>query len=226
MSQHCLLIPLLLAVFTANASAGEYQCQEPPQVFIAATEDRDVAGICTAAAKAFNFLAQFKLTAQRPIHILLLEGPIALANGKVHGSYNRDSDIILLTSFEAIVKQRGMSELYPGIFDEIHYSGLIAHEVAHAVIQHNLVSGEQTIAQEYLAYSTQLGVMPEERRARIIAAVEGTAWEKGHVISAGYLALAPEKFAVKSYLHLVAQKNPRQFVESLLKTEGATIYVH
>lgn len=220
-----LLIPLFLVVFTVTGWARDYRCQESPQVFINAADDRMVAEICAAAEQAFGFLARFQLIARRAIRIRLLERPIPTAEGSIHGGYSRGKDSILLTSFETIVKQPGAADRYPGTFDKIHYASLIAHEVAHAVVQHNLISGEHTIAQEYLAYSTQLGVMPVARRAKLIAAAEVSGWDSGQVISGDYLAMAPGKFAVKSYLHLVALENPRPFVELLLKVEGWTIHV-
>ncbi len=225
MPRHSLLILLLLVVFTATGWAREYRCQEPPQVFIDAADDRMIAEICAAADQAIGFLARFQLIARRAIHIRLLERPIQTAQGSIHGGYSRSKDNILLTSFEAIVKQPGAVASYPGAFDKIHYASLVAHEVAHAVVQHNLISGEHTIAQEYLAYSTQLGVMPVARRAKLIAAAEVSAWDSGQVISGDYLAMAPGKFAVKSYLHLVSLENPRPFVDLLLKVEGWTIHL-
>jgi hypothetical protein len=68
-------------------------------------------------------------------------------------------------------------------------------------------------------------VMPEARRQRLIAAVKVVPWQGGDTISSIYMALSPEKFAVKSYLHLVSLHEPVRFVKLLLEARWFDVYV-
>jgi hypothetical protein len=104
--------------------------------------------------------------------------------------------------------------------DRVHYTGAIAHEVAHAVMQHNLKTVLISPSpQEYLAHATQMAALPEARRKAIIRAMGVDSWQSGDVISDVYLGLEPDKFAVKSYLHLSGLVDPRAFVEILLNAK-------
>lgn len=105
-------------------------------------------------------------------------------------------------------------------------AGAIAHEIAHAVVQHNLKAEPiSTGPQEYLAHATQLGVMPEDRRRAIIRAMNVSPWESGDAISDVYMAIESGKFAVKSYLHLTSLENPQSFVDLLLNAKWFYVYV-
>ncbi len=111
-------------------------------------------------------------------------------------------------------------------FDRAHYRGTIAHEVAHAVVQHNRhVSSLSNAAQEYLAHATQLAVLPDRRRGQIIRLAGVGPWETDDVISDIYMALAPQCFAVKSYLHLTESKNSRRFLQILLASKWFNVNV-
>lgn len=159
--------------------------------------------ICNAAEKALAFLAPFNLTPKRTITFKIVEEKIDSHGYIAYGCYDSRSDVIQLMSYPSILANSSNPRMYGDAFDRVHYAGAIAHELTHAVVQHNLTAPAVGIApQEYLAHATQLAVLPEERRKTIIQAMEVGAWESGDVISGVYMALEPGKFAVKSYLHL------------------------
>ncbi|NIQ11651.1 MAG: hypothetical protein GWO23_19245, partial [Gammaproteobacteria bacterium] len=73
-----------------------------------------------------------------------------------------------------------LPEMYGEPFDRIHYSGAIAHEIAHAVMLHNLLTKHISQApQEYLAHATQLAVLPPDRRKKIVQKMDVGPWEPG-----------------------------------------------
>ena len=116
--------------------------------------------------------------------------------------------------------------MYGEPFDEVHYAGAIAHEVAHAVMHHNLMSKHISQApHEYLVHASQLAVMPENRRNAIIKSMDVGPWESGDAISDIYMAIEPGKFAVKSYLHLTTMAQPKSFIKILLKPNWFDVYV-
>ena len=85
------------------------------------------------------------------------------------GTYDTRSDRIRLMSLEAIQTKTEDPMMYGEPFDAEHYGGAVAHEVAHAVMHHNMkVKPISPSPQEYVAHATQLAVLSEERRERII----------------------------------------------------------
>ncbi len=128
--------------------------------------------------------------------------------------------MIQLMSFPAILKGSPKPSMYGEPFDRIHYTGAIAHEVTHAIFQQHVeVEQISSAPQEYLACSAQLAVLPAVRRERIIRAMDVGPWESGDTISYTYMAMAPGKFAVKSYLHLTNLQEPTTFITILLKAK-------
>lgn len=223
MSLSILMIPMLVVIFATEALPQGHQCKDPPDVVIFSSKAPDVAEICASAAKAIAFLEHLELTPRRDIRINIVDEPIIRAGIKLHGGYRPGSDEILLMSYAAILKQPQQVQIYGEALDKSYYSGLVAHEIAHAVVQHNIPGGGPTIAHEYLAYATQLAVIPKERLRSIITAAGTSPWKPGSIISAGYMALDPRKFAVKSYLHLISVQDSPAFIAMLLKTKGSSI---
>jgi len=182
--------------------------------------------ICEAAALAVDFLCQFGIRPKRSIQIEVIEEQIAHYGYSAYGSYDSKSDRIRLMSFAAIHAQIRNPQLYGEPLDVVHYVGVIAHEVAHAVVQHNLHTKLiSPVPQEYLAYATQFAVLPVERRNQIVKKMNVTAWESGDVISDIYLGFEPGKFAVKSYLHLTQMPDPGPFIAVLLNAKWLSVYV-
>ena len=83
-----------------------------------------------------------------------------------YGSYDRQNESIQLMSLTAVLYSTQEPQMYGQPFDDEHYHGAIAHEVAHAIFHQNSRNIEDqlsNVAQEYLAHSTQLGIKPLDR---------------------------------------------------------------
>jgi len=221
----------LLLAGSGSASAEIYRCQTPSGILVISDNSREVDLICETAAKTFRFLNRFNLYAERPITVRMVKQLISSSGGSVYGSYDPYQDTVLLMRYAAISNLPKVYTVFSETFDEADYAGLIAHELAHAVVQHHLqiepsaLAHEYVVAQEYLAYAAQVAVLPEKRRQTLIEDLDIEPWQPGNVISAYYMAFAPHKFGVKSYLHLMAMEDPRAFISLLLETPGLEIYV-
>ena len=225
---HRILLFLICSLSLSwNAWALTRQCEEPATLSVTTEVAGEVPEICRAADKALGFLARYGLTSPRPIHIIMTDRAITgHGYSSAYGSYDSRSDTIQLMSLPAILEESDNPQMYGETFDEMHYAGAIAHEIAHAVVQHNLKTELlSTGPQEYLAHATQLGVMPEERRQAIIRAMDVVPWASGDAISDIYMAIEPGKFAVKSYLHLTTSSDPHAFVDILLNSKWFYVYV-
>lgn len=146
------LLALELVLHPGKGEAREYHCDNRWEIVVATDNSADLEGTCTAAGKALEFL----------------------------GSYAIHSEVINLMSYQAIFAQVNRPEMYGEPFDEDHYSGAIAHEVAQAVRDHNIMSKHVSQApQVYLAHATQLAVLPASRRSAILMAMDVGPGESG-----------------------------------------------
>ena len=226
------LVPLFILWFLLLPTLGstqELSCPGLPQVIIDSGDKdnkEDIVMICLAADKAIAFLAEYNLTPKRQIHLKIVDQKIASHGYDAYGSYDSRTDRIHLMAYDAILKGAEKPMMYGEPFDREHYNGAVAHEVAHAVMHHNLTFKPISPGpQEYLAYTTQLAVLPSARRATIIKAMDVEPWASGDTISDTYMAIEPGKFAVKSYTHLMNMSDPAAFVQILLNAKWFYVYV-
>ncbi len=214
----CGLFILFLLLFQP-VSAETYRCANNELIQVRAENDSMMNDICLASDKALHFLDNYQLEPKRVIVIELIDTLINSHGYLAYGSYDRQRDVIRLLSLPAVLNSTESAEMYGQPFDQEHYQGAIAHEIAHAIFHHNAknVEGQLTnVGQEYLAHSTQLGVLSAERRQQIIHSHDIGPWESGDSISDVYMGLNPTGFAIKSYLHLSRLEQPRKFVKLLL----------
>jgi len=219
-----LLAPLLLSL--AAHGAEPRACANAPQVVVAVGGDEAMAVICASAGRALSFLQRYGLGLRRAISVTPVEQLVEVNGHAAYASYDTRSDVIRLMSYEAIFRYASDPRMYDEPFDRSHYAGVIAHEVAHAVMHHNS-SARRMFAppQEYLAHATQLAVMPDDARAALIRKKRVLPWEGGDAVSDAYLAADPGKFAVKSYLHLTTRADPAPLVQQLLGAQGFSFIV-
>ena len=227
MKYTALIISIMLLLLAPGLTIGsEVQCDNQSEVVVTAERPEVSPEFCQTAEKAIKFLANYGLFPQRTIRLRVVEHSISSQGYDAFGSYDSRNDVIELMSYQAIQAMTEAPEMYGEPFDPIHYLGAIAHEVAHAVMQHNLKTELISPApQEYLAHTAQLAVMPQERREAIVAAMNVGPWEPGDAISDIYMAMQPGKFAVKSYRHLTTMKEPESFVRLLLNANWFYVYV-
>ncbi|NNK56439.1 MAG: hypothetical protein HKP44_03890 [Desulfofustis sp.] len=211
---------IALSFFQGSGDASaKTSCQNHQFLNIVSLSGDHPADVCEASQKAIEFLARYDLHLKRPVTIELVETSINNRGYIAFGSYDRSQDKIRLMSYEAIMAGTA-PQMYDQPFDMEHYHGAIAHEIAHAVFQHNTAGIEDQLTnatQEYLAHATQLGVLSPQRRRQIIEASEVGPWESGDSVSEIYMSLNPSGFAVKSYLHLSKLDNPQPFIAILLR---------
>jgi hypothetical protein len=220
-----LLLPLVLLLYS-TAFAQAQRCVNPPELVVTAADPETFAEICSAAEKAIAFLAQYNLRPSRSINIEIVQEKIRPGGFDAYGSYDGITDQIQLMSYASIFATSINPSMFGEPFDRVHYSGVIAHEVTHAVVEsYTKVKKYSGASQEYLAYATQLATMPEARRNAIVGAMEIEPWQSGDVISNIFMAMNPGKFAVKSYLHLTTTANPAAFVQILLNINWFYVYV-
>ena len=169
---------LVFLLLPFEGFAAQFNCANRLEVAILESAVATATEICEAAEKAIVFLAGYGLTPKRKITIELVEKTIDNHGYLAWGRYERGMDRIQLMSYGVILSSSENPTIYGEPFDRLHYAGLIAHEVAHAVFDHNVNNREfAMVPQEYLAHATHLAVLPEERRQALIQAMDVEAWE-------------------------------------------------
>lgn len=220
------LLALIIGSGIDSAPAEAVSCPDRRYVEVLAADAPTAAQICAAAGQVIAFLGRFGIHPKRTISFEIIEEQIDHRGYSAYGSYDSKSDRIRLMSYASIHAQLKNPKMYGEPLDRVHHAGAIAHEVAHAVVQHNLHTELLSPAsQEYLAHATQLAVLPAERRERILTAMGVASWESGDAISDIYMGIEPGKFAAKSYLHLTRMLDPGPFVAILLNAKWFYVYV-
>jgi len=224
LSRIALVSTLLLPV--AVQGAGGRACATAAAVVVAFDGEQAHAVICAAAGHALAFLDRYGLRLRRAITLTQVDQLVEVNGHPAYASYDSRSNAIRLMSYEAIFRFASDPRMYDEPFDRNHYAGVIAHEVAHAVMHQNRTAQRMFAApQEYLAHATQIAVLPDDVRAALIRKKKVLPWEDGDAVSDAYLAADPGKFAVKSYLHLTSQADPAPLVQQLLKAQGFSFIV-
>ncbi|OZG74461.1 hypothetical protein BTA51_05500 [Hahella sp. CCB-MM4] len=201
-----------------------YSCADVP-VIVESEQPANFKEICSAAAGALGYLAGYGLVPKKDISIKLVNHSLEHYGYVAFGSYDRGSSVVSLMSLKAITSMESVPAMYGQAFDQVHYRGAVAHEIAHAVFHQNSPNARlSNAAQEYLAHVTQLAVLPPERRQKIILKADVGGWESGDAISEVYMAMAPDKFAVKSYLHFTKMDDPKAFIQILLNNKWFYVY--
>ncbi|MHC4093118.1 MAG: DUF6639 family protein [Planctomycetota bacterium] len=172
---------------------------------------------CAAAMDAFDFLAGWDLAGSTPVTIKVVERLAPVHGHPPFGVYDATSGTIEVLSFAAGREMVGATPVFGAVFDEELYRSFIAHEVTHAIADQLFAAGTPSItAHEYIAYVAQLATMLAILWERILAWTSVEGFTDEHEITEMYLALSPEHFAVKSYLHHIRPENGKAFIWRLL----------
>jgi hypothetical protein len=203
----------------SHVQAQDVVCKAVPLLEVKTESEETRQLVCEAAKRTIDFLSPYKLYPLRTINVEIVERGLTIRGYKAVGSYDRQRDKVQMMSLSALHKGTDTPEMYDMPLDQEQYIGAIAHELTHAIFNHNAPPIEEkwnNSAQEYLAHAVQMGVLGSDVREKIIATSKSGPWETGDEVSVTYMAFNPTGFAVKSYLHLTQLDDPKKFVQLLL----------
>ena len=113
-------------------------CPNQPEVTVYSANTALIPGICNSSEKALGILSGYGLLPQRQIVIEIIKENIDHRGYKAYGKYDSRTDRIELMSYQSILMHHAEPVMYNEFFDHTHYSGAIAHEIAHAIFhQHS-----------------------------------------------------------------------------------------
>ncbi|MGC2519764.1 MAG: DUF6639 family protein [Burkholderiales bacterium] len=205
---------LVGALIGANSAYGdELRCPNRNVVVHSAARG-DAETACEAAGEAIAFLASHGLDTTRAVEIHLVSKLPDIANKSAAGCYDHPHRRTYMLIFSACSKQGRWFELP---LDRALYKSLVAHEVAHAVAAANFsVPKPSILAQEYIAYVTQLATMPPRHLARVLERFPGNGFDSAAEMSLTFYTMNPSQFGVEVYRHFLKPGNGEAFLKEVL----------
>lgn len=215
----CLLVTANLLVLSA-AWAGSLQpatmstpC-ETSKVTIRSPATADTGLACQGARDAIDFLAAQGLDITGNVAIDLVSVLPEAADSSTAGIYLKSEGRVLILAFAEFVKFRTWFKLP---IDASLYRSLVAHEVAHAIADHNFRIPTPSIqAKEYIAYVTMLATMAPELRESVMSQFPNHGYEGDWQMSTTIYMLDPMRFGVQAYRHFLKPGNGRDYLHAIL----------
>lgn len=203
----CLYAPLL---------AAERGCQGTT---VTARADSRVEAdrICQGARNVTPFLQQFGLDATTPIVVESTDATAADHHAAELGSFDTRDLLVRVRTYAAFRRLATTGTLFRVPPEEALHASYVTHELVHAYIHADAQRrGVGRVAQEYIAYATQLASLPTPLRDRILARYDQAGFASASEIGESYLLIDPHAFAIKAYRHYLQPGSGAIFVRSLL----------
>jgi len=186
----------------------------PVQVISGSAPDRAL--VCSGAVKAVTFLQRHGLAMKESIQVRLTDAAIS-DHGTHIGLYDAKAKAIEFLSFRQAVRQCEKQSPFRTLMDEALYTSFAAHELAHAIADQNFqIKPGSRIAQEYVAYVTQISTMPSQKRLEILQNYSMSAFANPQQMSLLYYELDPNAFGVKAYRHFLTLADRTAFLQAVL----------
>lgn len=207
-------------VLSSQADTAQPACASETVTVRAATPQEAILA-CAGIADALTFFRELGFSTDVTIDVTV--------DGKVHagdsadlafpvlGQYRPEPNRVYLTSIDG---QRAMARdtrVFRMPFVPAQFREVVAHEVGHVLIEHNMTADEPTrMLHEHIAYIIQFATMAPERRAEILANYELVPFEDELEINPMVYSLSPDLFAVKSWLYFKAQEDRGAYLRRIM----------
>ena len=202
-------------VLTSPLVAETLQCRDP--IFRVTGDDPIVLErTCHVAALGRSKLAACNVLLNRPIEIRVLER-IKPASGECLGIYHCGEDTIDVLSPSAMSSAREPESAFAAISDDVYWESVIVHELTHAAYDVVPCPFSDCVAtSEYVSYAMQVWTLPEAERPHFGKGIELRTKPTWDAISPLILFMAPNRFAVLSWLHFQARPDPCSYMQSIM----------
>jgi len=218
MTRFRLLLLVLVQLFISPgltprvAEAAVSHCADS-RVSVSHAEPAAAVTACAAVRDALAFMAAHGFETDLAFLVEVVEEPRV---PHTYGSYDRRGIRIEVLS-QSACRRRGGGRLFGLQLDPALYRSIIVHEVAHLVARFNGEDALRDVAgQEYIAFTVQLGTLPEPLLERVLSRYDQPAFARETEITALLHALSPEVFAVKAWRHFRQPGHGAAFYRYLL----------
>ena len=200
-----------------DSAAQPAQCPST-NVLVYAEEQSDIPFVCKATTETLSFMMQAGLDIQDTFDIHLTDGSERFPQQELFlGIYEQQTKEVHVLSYECC-KRLYKGECFCGLelSREIHTS-FIVHEIAHALtVDHLENETGRVAAAEYIAYTTQFSLMPDNLRQKILLEITNEGFCNEVEITSLFHELNPSVFAVKAYRHFIRPENGKRFYNKLI----------
>lgn len=176
--------------------------------------------LCSTVSNAVSFLKELGLEADDTISIRMVSELTGTHESSLFGISHPATHEIEILTYEIAAKLPVDEKDSFGLeLNEEIWCSFVAHELAHVVIDRYIDPRiEAHTTAEYIAFVTQLSILSDGTRAALLNKQSGIeAYRTTAEMSELYYLLAPNRFAVKCYLHFQAQTDPKETIQHLLQ---------
>jgi len=208
---------LVQILWIAEVAASSAKCPNV-DVKVYAELKEDITFVCTAAESTFSFLTKAGLNKRMPIEVYIVEKMKELPFGNLYlGKYERRLKRVTVLSYNTC-KRHYKGSCFCGLrFCRKLHSSFVVHEIAHAIAHANFNTETHNIAaEEYIAYTTQLALLPDDLRQEILTRINNEGFCHEREITSLFHDLNPSIFAVKAYRHFSRPENGTEFYMKLI----------
>jgi hypothetical protein len=217
---------LLAALLPLCATAGgddelvPHVCPDA-RLAVADAEPADAEMVCEGGSRALGFLADLGLRLPGTLLVQVVSSLPTLYGVGQLGSFDATAGLIQVLAYDDCAALDQEDLLFDQPLSADLYRSVVAHEVAHAVVEANY-SGDRPrlVPQEYIAYTTQFVVMSPGLRERILGVSPISAFAGEHQMSAMRYFIDPQAFGIAAYRHFLDLPEGRPFVWRLLRGEA------
>lgn len=195
-----LTLACVFASWSGSLAASDLlvSCADPSlSVRSASLNDADLA--CRHAIKAKEQITSCGLRQTTPLRIDLVEH-LDHAFGDCLASFDCTGDVISVTAPGAIAGKLSGENAYRALPGEVVFEALIAHEMAHALLEQSSVGTDIAfVDHEYVAAAMELEAIGPVWREELIAVAPVSLPPKTGLISALIYGFDPRKFATNAW---------------------------
>ena len=214
---YCAIALLILLVMQSAPTRADTSTCPGTGITVIADDSLDIDEVCLGATEAIAFLNANDLDTDISLQIHLVPHIPECRTKNAFGCYNKKSRRAYVLPLWACCSETGDVEVFGLPMDRELYQSLVAHEVAHAIVNDSFKFADPSwIAHEYIAHVTQIATLPQEHRDRIMALYPNVGFERLTQINPMILLMEPGIFSVQSYGHYQKPENGKAFVQQLL----------
>lgn len=172
-----------------------------PPITVTAIKAERAVHLCHVARAARDRLAACHLPQTAPIDIRIVT-ELPARHEKCMGLYNCDTKVIEILDLAGLRARVAPSSAFARIPPDALQDSLVAHEMAHALIDQRLGSNSgPLVLNEYIAYAMQLDAMATPVRRALLATRDIKPPVPPDALNEMILLMAPDVFAIFAWHH-------------------------
>lgn len=197
-------------VLADPASARSASC-DAVSVTVDAASRYDAALACQGAQDAINFLISQGLRIPSTLALKVVSRTPAELPRTTLGAFQRASDLVIVVSYRNFLRRRDVFRIP---IDQNLYRAVVAHEVAHAIADHNFSVPPSLLALEYISYVTFFFTIPAAQREKLL---QPYWYDAEWPLYADVLYLEDHlSFGAHAYWHFIRPENGPDFFRRVL----------